>query len=78
MNEQYEKWSEMAPLGLTFIGLGVSLVGEAIIRKGHGKPFWKWFFLGTLALVVLNSGMSIFGDAVKARALYEMSLKKGE
>lgn len=47
--------------GLILIGAGVSLVGEAIIFKGAGKP---WFWMGTAGLVVLNSGVSIFGQGV--------------
>lgn len=62
-------WWWMAPLGLTIIGFGFSLSGQAIIAKSKGKPFWRWFGLGTLGLIVLNSGISIFGDAVKRRTL---------
>jgi hypothetical protein len=65
-------WQWMAPLGLTIIGFGFSLTGQAIIAKSRGKPFWLWFALGTLGLIVLNSGISIFGDAVKRRALQEL------
>ncbi len=65
-------WQWMAPVGLTVIGLGFSLTGQAIIAKSKGKPFWVWFGLGTLGLIVLNSGISIFGDAVKRRALQEI------
>ncbi len=62
-------WWWMAPLGLTIIGFGFSLTGQAIIAKSKGKPFWHWFGLGTLGLIVLNSGISVFGDAVKRRTL---------
>lgn len=65
-------WQWMAPLGLTVIGFGFSLTGQAIIAKSRRKPFWLWFSLGTLGLIVLNSGISIFGDAVKRRALQEL------
>ncbi len=65
------EWLIKAPLGLTLIGLGVSLTGESAIRKGQRRPGARWFWLGTLGLVVLNSGVSLFGDAVKARALLE-------
>lgn len=63
------KWMLFSPLGLTVIGLGVSLTGEAIRAKGAGEP---WFWLGTLGLVVLNAGVAVFGDGVKSRVLMEL------
>lgn len=59
------RWLAFSIGGLVLIGLGVSLVGEAIIRKGAGET---WFPLGTLALVVLNSGVSVFGQGVVYRS----------
>jgi hypothetical protein len=47
--------------GLIFVGAGVSVTGEAIIRKGAEQP---WFFLGTVGLIILNSGLSFFGQGV--------------
>jgi hypothetical protein len=61
------KWRWMAPLGLTAVGLGLSLTGEAIILKMQVAPAWQWVLLGTLGLVAVNAGLSIFGDAVKRR-----------
>lgn len=72
MNQQhrhFEKWQILAPIGLTLIGLGASLLGESISRKREGK---RWFWLGTLSLICINSGISTFGDAVKERTLYEL------
>jgi len=34
MNENYEKWDELAPRGLVLIGFGICLTGEGIIAKG--------------------------------------------
>lgn len=76
MDDHFRKWNNMAPIGLTVIGFGLSLLGEAIALKSKKAATWKWVCLGTLALSVVNTGISIFGDAVKERALYEMSLKK--
>jgi hypothetical protein len=67
------KWRWLAPLGLTLIGFGASLLGEAIILKASNHGFWDWFVSGTVALVVLNAGVAVFGEAVKTRALYEWS-----
>ncbi len=58
-----------SPLGLTIIGLGVSITGEAIRAKTLNQP---WFWLGTLGLVVLNAGVAVFGDGVKSRVLMEL------
>lgn len=55
------RWLVFSIGGLIVIGAGVSLVGEAIIRKGAGEA---WFLMGTLGLVVLNSGVSFFGQGV--------------
>ena len=59
-------WRRFAPLGLTAVGLGLSLVGEATLRKGRGEPFVLY---GTAALCVVNAGLCVFGEAVKHRAL---------
>jgi hypothetical protein len=63
------KWMMFSPLGLTIIGLGVSITGEAIRAKTVNQP---WFWLGTLGLVVLNAGVAVFGDGVKSRVLMEL------
>ena len=65
------KWKWMAPLGLTLIGMGVSIAGEGTLLKGDSAPWWQWVGMGTLGLVVLNSGIAVFGDAVKRRFWFE-------
>lgn len=59
-------WRRLAPLGLASVGFGLSLVGEATLRKGRGEPFVLY---GTAALCVVNAGLCLFGEAVKHRAL---------
>ena len=49
-------------VSLLVIGLGPSLLGEAIISKWNNSSNWVW--LGTLALVVCNTGFSLLGRAV--------------
>lgn len=61
-------WKRLAPAGLVGVGLGVSLVGEATLRKGRGEAYVAY---GTLALCVLNAGLCLFGEAVKHSALAE-------
>ncbi len=75
MNENYEKWDELAPRGLLIIGLGISLIGQAIVIKAKGKGFLGWFIMGMLGLIAFNGGVSIFGEAVKHRTLYEIEVK---
>lgn len=67
----YTKWKWQAPLGLTAVGLGASLLGHASNMKARQTATWKWVVAGTASLVVLNAGLSVFGDAVKHRALHE-------
>ncbi len=57
-------WLLYSVLGLVLVGAGVSIVGEAVIRKAAEEP---WFMMGTLGLVVLNSGVSVFGQAIVYR-----------
>ena len=49
-------------VSLLVIGLGLSLLGEAIISKWNNSSNWVW--LGTLALVFCNTGFSLLGRAV--------------
>ena len=57
-------WLFYSVFGLLLVGAGVSIVGEAVIRKAAEEP---WFLMGTLGLVVLNSGVSVFGQAIVYR-----------
>jgi hypothetical protein len=50
--------------GLTFVGIGLSLLGEAIIAKSRGEV---WFLVGTLALILVNSGICLIAGAVIVR-----------
>tara|TARA_B100001142_G_scaffold261041_1_gene263586 strand:+ start:33 stop:239 length:207 start_codon:yes stop_codon:yes gene_type:complete len=64
------KWFVFSISGLIFFGLGLSLLGEAIILKYNNEPF---FWYGTFALVVINSGLCLFGNAVRYRILMDTS-----
>ena len=59
-------WARLAPAGLTAVGFGASLLGEATLRKGRGEAYVLY---GTAALTVFNAGLCLFGEAVKHRAL---------
>jgi len=71
--EHYQKWKQLAPLGLVTVGFGASLIGQSTILKSENASTWKWVALGTVSLAVFNAGLCLFGDAVKHRALYEWS-----
>ena len=60
-------WLIFATLGLALTGLGLSLVGEAIILKSTQQAY---FVVGTLGLIAFNAGLSIFGQAVIFRYRY--------
>jgi len=47
---------------LLLLGLGLSLLGEAIIFKMEKDI--KWFYWGTLSLVVFNSGICFVAEAI--------------
>jgi len=68
----FKKWRLYAPLGLSLIGLGLSLLGHSIQLKTQGSSSLIWFLWGTLSLVVVNGGLAVFGDAVKHRVLFEL------
>ncbi len=40
-------------------------MGEAVLQKGAGEPF---FWMGTVGLVLFNAGLSFFGQAVVYRS----------
>ena len=53
-------------VGLILVGLGLSLLGEAIIYKMEHNIFW--IPMGTLALSVTNAGICFVGNAVLLKA----------
>lgn len=67
-----QKWRLFAPLGLTLIGFGVSVVGYAVELRTTGVTRAAWFGWGTAGLIILNSGVACFGEAVKHRVLLEL------
>jgi hypothetical protein len=73
MEEHFETWSRFSVPGLILTGLGLSVIGQATIRKATGRG---WFLQGTLGLILFNAGLALFGEAVKARALYEVELDR--
>lgn len=56
------KWLIYSISGLLFFGMGLSLLGEAILSKYIQSD--NWVFLGTLALVITNTGLCLFGQAI--------------
>ncbi|MDA8758262.1 hypothetical protein N9M69_02725 [Flavobacteriaceae bacterium] len=56
------KWMMYSISGLLLFGMGLSILGEAIIIKYTQND--HWILVGTLALVVTKSGLCLFGQAV--------------
>jgi len=61
MQQQKTRWLAYSIGGLLLIGLGLSLLGEAILQKGSQGPWVLW---GTTALAVTNAGICLIGQAV--------------
>lgn len=66
-------WLGLAPLGLLLVGLGFSVAGDAITRKGAGK---SWFMHGVLGLIMLNGGISVVGEAVRQRVHADLDIHR--
>ena len=56
------KWLIYSISGLLFFGMGLSLMGEAILSKYIQSD--NWVFLGILALVITNTGLCLFSQAI--------------
>lgn len=72
MTDHYQRWNQLAPLGLLLTGLGLSMVGDATLSKARGKG---WVLKGTLGLICFNAGLAIFAESVKERTHYERDLE---
>ena len=66
------KWLFFAPVGLTVIGAGASMVHWAGNLKTQEVPTRQWVAAGTAALVVFNAGISLFGRGVVEKVLHEV------
>ena len=56
------KWLIYSISGLLFFGMGLSLLGEAILSKYIQND--NWVLLGILALVITNTGLCLFSQAI--------------
>lgn len=57
--------------GILIMGLGLSVLGEAIRLKTNEKDFKQWFGSGTLGLTIFFSGLSIFGQAIVSKTFID-------
>lgn len=69
------KWLLFAPLGLSVIGAGASMIHWAGSLKDRHAPAATWVAAGTAALVVFNAGISLFGRSVVEKVLHEVREK---
>lgn len=76
MSNTKRSWLLYSAIGLAVFGFGLSLMGEALIRKYESTSWQEWFWIGTLALVVVNTGLALFGKAIVLRIILDQEKKK--
>jgi hypothetical protein len=72
------KWLLHAVIGFLVMGLGLSMIGDAVVVKMQGADFLDWFIYGTVSLAVFFAGLSFFGQAVVFKSLMTLSDKKNK
>lgn len=76
--EHKKKWWRHSVIGVSLVGLGIVLVGEAVIIKGNPPPdaglghMATWFWIGLPGIASVNAGISFIADAAKQRMLFEI------
>ena len=63
------RWLFLSIGGMLLIGLGLSLLGEAIIFKSLND--FRWFYWGTGALATFNGGIGLIGEAIVMKVKLE-------
>jgi hypothetical protein len=62
------KWILLAVLGLLLNGTGLSLLGDAVLKKvAHPDALSAWFWEGTFSLVLVNAGICCVIEAALSR-----------
>lgn len=80
--EYKRKWWRHSVTGVSLVGLGIVLIGEAIIIKGNPPPdvglahMATWFWIGFPGIAAVNAGICFIADAVKQRMYFEMDGQK--
>ena len=63
------RWLFLSIIGMLLLGLGLSLLGEAIIFKSLND--FRWFYWGTGALATFNGGIGLIGEAIVMKVKLE-------
>ncbi|MCH6201285.1 hypothetical protein MMU07_17010 [Aquiflexum sp. LQ15W] len=71
MKKLKRKWFIYSTLGILIMGIGLSVLGEAIIAKALTKGFLNWFLMGTAGLALIFAGLSIFGQGVVYKTIID-------
>jgi hypothetical protein len=68
------KWLLCGGGGLLLVGLGISVVATAAVKKADiNVAFITWFFMGLYGLIITNLGLVCFGQAVRFRVMMDMN-----
>ncbi len=61
------KWIFLAVGGLVLNGAGLSVFGDAVLKKmSHPDELGAWFWEGTLSLILINAGICCVVEAAAA------------
>ncbi len=72
------KWIVLAVLGLLLNGTGLSLLGDAVLRKmAHPEALSAWILEGTLSLVLVNAGICCVIEAAISKSASQGSSSLG-
>lgn len=65
--EESARSKALAVAGLLAVGAGLSVFGEAVIRKAAARApgARPWFWLGTASLALVNAGICLVAEAAK-------------
>lgn len=63
------RWLLFSISGMLLLGLGLSLLGEAILFKSQDD--FNWFYWGTGALATFNAGIGLIGEAIVMKVKLE-------
>ena len=61
------RWLITGGIAMSLLGIGLSIIGDAVMNRVEGVTFAFWFLEGLAGLILFNSGIGTFGKAVLLR-----------